>query len=134
MIESLQPSLAPWLSVRQAAQAVLFYQKAFSAQEVFRLEDPDGSMVARLAVGLAEFWLSDEAPEYGNYSPDSLGGTTVRLILTVADPDAVFAQALTAGAREISPVTDEHGWRQGRLVDPFGHTWEIGRPLEQPSA
>jgi len=77
----------------------------------------------------AEFWLSDESPEHGNFSPESLGGGSVRMILTVADPDAVFARAVAAGASQVSPVADEHGWRAGRVADPFGHHWEIGRPL-----
>jgi PhnB protein len=122
-------SIAPWLSVRNSAQAVDFYKSAFGATEVFRLEDSVGGVVARLSVGGAEFWLSDESPEYGNFSPESLGGGSVRMVLTVADPDAVFAQALTAGASMVVPVREEHGWRFGRVVDPFGHHWEIGRPL-----
>lgn len=122
-------SLAPWLSVRNSAQAVDFYKSAFGANEVFRLEDPEGGVVARLSVDGAEFWLSDESPEHGNFSPESLGGGSVRMILTVADPDAVFAQALTAGASTVFPVAEEHGWQLGRVVDPFGHHWEIGRPL-----
>ena len=85
--------------------------------------------MARLSGGGAEFWLSDESPEYGNFSPESLGGGSVRMILTVADPDAVFAQALAAAASMVVPVREEHGWRFGRVVDPFGHHWEIGRPL-----
>ena len=84
-------SVAPWLSVRNSAKALDFYKSAFGATEVFRLDGPEGSVVARLSVGGAEFWLSDESPEHGNFSPESLGGSTVRLILTVADPDAVFA-------------------------------------------
>ena len=126
---SLPSSIAPWLSVRNSARAVDFYKAAFGATEVFRLEDPGGGVVARLSVGGAEFWLSDESPEHGNFSPHSLGGGSVRMILTVADPDAVFLQARAAGASEGAPVTEEHGWRSGRVVDPFGHHWEIGRPL-----
>jgi PhnB protein len=122
-------SIAPWLSVRKSAQAVDFYKSAFGATEVFRLEDPGGSVVARLSVDGAEFWLSDESPEHGNFSPQSLGGGSVRMILTVADPDAVFQRALKAGASEVFPVGEEHGWRLGRVVDPFGHHWEIGRQL-----
>lgn len=122
-------SIAPWLSVRKSAQAVDFYKAAFGATEVFRLEDPDGNVVARLSIQGAEFWLSDESPEHGNFSPESLGGGTARMILTVADPDAVFAQAVTAGASEVFAVGEEHGWRLGRVVDPFGHHWEIGRQL-----
>ena len=127
---SFPPSIAPWLSVRNSARAVDFYKSAFGATEVFRLEGPAGSVVARLSVDGAEFWLSDESPEHGNFSPESLGGGTVRIILTVADPDAVFRQARKAGAKEVFPVGEEHGWRLGRVVDPFGHHWEIGRQLD----
>ena len=124
-------SIAPWLSVRNSARAVDFYKAAFGATEVFRLEGPDGSVVARLSVDGAEFWLSDESREHGNFSPESLGGGTVRMILTVADPDAVFNRARKAGAKEVFPVVEEHGWRLGRVMDPFGHHWEIGRQLEE---
>jgi PhnB protein len=123
-------SVAPMLSVRNGARAVAFYQTAFGAQVVYRVDDPGGNVVARLSIGGAEFWLSDESPEYGNFSPETLRGGTVRLILTVPDPDALFAQALAAGARVVYPVEEAHGWRVGRLVDPFGHHWEIGRPLD----
>jgi PhnB protein len=122
-------SLAPWLSVRNSVQAVDFYKSAFGATEVFRLEDPGGSVVAKLSVDGAEFWLSEESPEHGNFSPQSLGGGSVRMILAVPDPDAVFLRALKAGASEVFPVGEEHGWRLGRVVDPFGHHWEIGRQI-----
>ena len=117
------------LSVRNGARAVEFYKSAFGAIEVFRIEAPDGAVVARLAIEGAEFWLADESPEHQNFSPESLGGGTVRMILTVPDPDAVFARAVAAGAREVSPVKEDYGWRLGRVVDPFGHHWEIGHPL-----
>jgi PhnB protein len=122
-------TIAPWLSVRKSAAAVEFYKAAFGATEVYRLEDPGGSVVARLSVNGAEFWLGDESPEHHNFSPQSLGGATVRLILTVADPDAVFLRALKARAAEIYPVGEEHGWRIGRVVDPYGHHWEIGHEI-----
>jgi PhnB protein len=125
-------SLAPWLSVRDSARAFDFYRRAFGAQVAYRLDFPDGSVVARLSIGSSEFWLSDESPENDNFSPHTLGGTTTRLILTVPDPDAAFRGALAAGAEQVSPVTVEHGWRSGRLVDPFGHHWEIGCQLEEP--
>ena len=121
--------IAPWLSVRHSARALDFYKSAFGATEVFRLEDASGGVVARLSVAGAEFWVSDESPEHGNFSPESLGGGSVRMILTVADPDAVFEQAIAAGALQVSPVSEENGWRSGRLADPFRHHWEIGRPL-----
>jgi PhnB protein len=122
-------SIAPMLSVRNGARAVEFYKSAFGASEVFRIEAPDGSVVARLSVDGAEFWLADESPEHANFSPESLGGGSVRMVLTVPDPDAMCARALAAGAREIVPVKEDYGWRLGRVVDPFGHHWEIGRPL-----
>ena len=123
-------SIAPWLSVRNSAEAIEFYKKAFGAIEVFRL-DGGGSIIARLSVLGAEFWVGDESPKHFNFSPASLGGSTVRIIFTVADPDAVFSRAITAGASKVYRVHDEHGWRLGRVVDPFGHHWEIGRPLAE---
>ena len=126
---SVTCSVAPMLSVRNGAQAVEFYKAAFGAHEVYRVEDSEGAVVSRLSVDGAEFWLSDESPEHSNFSPESLGGSSVRMILTVSDPDTMFAQALTAGAREIYAVEEAYGWRVGRLVDPFGHHWEIGYPL-----
>jgi PhnB protein len=125
----MQTSIAPMLSVRNGARAVEFYKSAFAALEVFRVEAPDGAVVCRLSVEGAEFWVADESPEHANYSPETLGGGTVRMILTVADPDAMFARATAAGAREIVAVKEDYGWRLGRVVDPFGHHWEIGRPL-----
>jgi PhnB protein len=122
-------SIAPLLSVREGARAVEFYKSAFGAAEVFRIESPDGAVVSRLSVDGAEFWVADESPDHENFSPASLGGATTRMILTVQDPDAMFARALAAGAREVSAVKEDYGWRLGRVVDPFGHHWEIGRPL-----
>jgi PhnB protein len=127
--DSFRCSIAPWLSVRNSAQAVGFYKSAFGATEAYRLEGPDGDLVARLSIDGAEFWVSAESPEHGNFSPESLGGGSIRMILTVPDPDAVFARALAAGATTVYPVAEEHGWRVGRVVDPFGHHWEIGREL-----
>jgi PhnB protein len=122
-------SIALWLTVRNSAQAVEFYKAAFGAVEVFRLGGPGEDVIARLSVGGAEFWVGDESPQHFNFSPESLGGSTVRIIFTVADPDAVFAKAIEAGASQVYPVHDEHGWRLGRVADPYGHHWEIGRPL-----
>ena len=124
-------ALAPLLSVRNGARAVDFYKAAFDAVETFRVEDPGGAVVATLSVHGAEFWVADESPPHQNFSPESLGGGTVRMILTVPDPDAAFARAIAAGATEVVPVKNDYGWRLGRLVDPFGHHWEIGRPLDR---
>ena len=126
----LRPSVAPMLSVRRGAQAVEFYKAAFGATELFKIESPDGAVVAQLAVGASDFWVADESPEHKNFSPETLGGATTRLVLTVDDPDTVYARAVSAGATEVSPVQDqEYGWRLGRVLDPFGHHWEVGRPL-----
>jgi PhnB protein len=126
----VRTGVAPLLSVRRGAQAVEFYKLAFGATEVFRIEDPSGAVVATLAVDGAEFWVADESPEHQNFSPESLGGGTVRMILTVSDPDAMFARAVAAGARVVTAMTNAYGWRLGRVADPFGHHWEIGRPLK----
>jgi PhnB protein len=120
-------SLAPWLSVRNGGRAVEFYKSAFGAVETYRIENPAGEVVSRLSIDGAEFWLSDESPEHSNFSPESLGGGTVKMLLTVPDPDRVYARAVAAGAREVQPVGEGHGWRVGRVADPFGHHWEIGR-------
>jgi PhnB protein len=85
--------------------------------------------VARLSVDGAEFWVGDESPEHKNFSPKTIGGGSVRMVFTVADPDAVFARAVKAGAKEVHPVSEMHGWRIGRVEDPFGHHWEIGREV-----
>ncbi|HZK96001.1 MAG TPA: hypothetical protein VFC67_17510, partial [Prolixibacteraceae bacterium] len=102
---------------------------AFGAVELYRMEDPDGGLVVKLSVKSAEFWLSGGSNDDANLSSEPLGGGSVRMILTVPDPDAVFAQALKAGASQVFPVGEEYGWRLGRLVDPFGLHWEIGHPL-----
>lgn len=122
-------SIAPMLSVRNGARAVDFYKAAFGAGELFRIDAPDGAVVARLSVEGAEFWVADESPEHLNFSPESLGGGSVRMVMIVGDPDAAFAKALAAGATQVHAVGNQHGWRLGRIVDPFGHHWEIGKPL-----
>jgi PhnB protein len=122
-------SIAPMLSVRNGAKAVEFYKAAFGAGELFRIDSETGEVVARLSVGTAEFWVADESPQHANFSPESLGGGTVRMVMIVEDPDAACARAIAAGAREIWPVSEKYGWRLGRIVDPFGHHWEIGKEL-----
>ena len=117
------------LSVRNGAKAVEFYKKAFAAGELFRLDAPDGAVVARLQVEGAEFWVADESPQHLNYSPETLGGGSVRMVMIVNDPDAAFDRAVSAGATVVHPVKNDYGWRLGRIVDPFGHHWEIGKPL-----
>jgi PhnB protein len=120
------------LSVRNGARAIEFYKAAFGAAELFRIEDDAGAVVAQLSVDGAEFWLADESPQNFNFSPESLGGGSVRMVMIVEDPDAVFERAISAGATVVWPVGDQpYGWRVGRVVDPFGHHWEIGKPLPE---
>jgi PhnB protein len=114
-------TIAPWLSVSDARGAIHFYKSAFHANEVYHMEDPSGVIVSRLSVGGAEFWVSDD--------PESRNGNAIRMILTVDDPDSLFDQAIAAGGEEVYPVSDAHGWRVGRMVDPYGFHWEIGSPL-----
>jgi PhnB protein len=124
-------TVSPMLSVRRGKAAVEFYRAAFNAQEIFKIEAPDGAVVAELAVGQSRFWVADESPEHKNFSPETLGGATVRMILVVDDPDRAYQRAIDAGGVVVQPVTDQdYGWRVGRLVDPFGHHWEIGKPLD----
>ncbi len=125
---AIRTSIAPWLSMQNGATAVDFYKAAFGAVETYRLEMPDGGLVVKLSVNGAEFWVSGEGAG-GDPIPEPVGGGTVKIVLTVADPDALFAQALAAGATEIFPVGEDYGWRLGRLADPFGLHWEIGYPL-----
>jgi len=122
-------TISPMLSVRGGARAVEFYNAAFGAEEVFRIDDESGAVVARLSVDGAEFWVADESPEHKNFSPESLGGGSVRMVMVVDDPDAAFNRAVAAGASVVVPVKEDYGWRLGRIVDPFGHHWEIGKPL-----
>ena len=114
------------LSVRDWATAIEFYQRAFDAIETYCVP---GGGVCRLSVDGAEFWVAEESPEHQNFSPQSLGGCSVRMLLIVEDPRLVCERAVAAGAKQIVPVSDEHGWRLGRILDPAGHHWEIGRPL-----
>ncbi len=123
--ETIKTSLAPWLLVSRATEAIRYYQAAFGAVELYRLEDEEGSVVvAQLTIEGANFWLQEDP----DFSPEEEDRRPVRMILTVADPDAVFEQAIAAGATGVFAVGEEHGWRIGRLADPFGHHWEIGKP------
>jgi PhnB protein len=130
-VSDQQPAICPQLSVRRGRAAIDFYKAAFGAVEDYRVGGTDDreDVVAQLSVGNASFWVSDESPTYGNFSPESLGGGTVRMLLIVEDPDAMVERALAAGAAEVYAIGEEHGWRLGRIADPFGHHWEIGRPL-----
>jgi PhnB protein len=127
-VDRPKTAIAPLLSVRNGAKAIEFYRAAFGAVELFRIDSEAGDVVARLSADGAEFWLADESPEHQNFSPESLGGGTVRMVMIVENPDAAFERAVAAGASIVWPVSNQYGWRLGRIVDPFGHHWEIGKP------
>lgn len=120
--------IQPELWVDRAGAAVEFYEAAFGATVLHRVGEGD-EIVVQLAVGDAAFWVTSASPDLKRFSPRSIGGATGRTLLVVDDPDSTLRQAVDAGAREMSAITDEHGWRLGCVVDPFGHEWEIGRPL-----
>jgi PhnB protein len=120
----IQTTIAPWLTVEDSYKAAEFYKSAFDAVETYRLETPDG-LIVKLSVNGAEFWVSGN----GSQNDQPLGGGNIRMILTINDPDVVFEKAIKAGASEVYPVGEDHDWRLGRIVDPFGLHWEIGHPL-----
>ncbi|WP_028064902.1 VOC family protein [Solirubrobacter soli] len=116
------------LSVRRGPEAIAFYEAAFGAVVDYKVGDE--TIVAQLSIGAdATFWVADESPEHANFSPETVGGGTVRMLLIADDPDAAIARAVEAGATLVYPAEDAHGWRLGRVADPFGHHWEIGKPL-----
>jgi PhnB protein len=125
--EPFKATIAPWLAVSDAQKAVDFYAAAFGTVEVYRLEGDDGKVaVAQLAVDGAAFWVQEDSE-----SGAAHGSTSVRMILTVEDPDSVFDRAVAAGAIEVAPVSEEYGWRTGRVTDPFGYDWELSRQLTE---
>jgi len=119
--------IQPELWVDRGAAAVDFYTSAFGARVLHRVGEGE-DIVAQLAVDDAVFWVAAVAGSADRLVPQAIGGATARFLLVVDEPDAVQAQAVAAGATEESSVHSEHGWRVGRVVDPFGHEWEIGRP------
>jgi len=130
MMAVVPVDLQPELWVENTARAVDYYRRAFGAvveHRVGGIDDHDG--VIQLSVGGARFWIAGASDQMGRFSPAAIGGATGRFMLVVDDPRAVSDEAVSAGARLTSQVAEEHGWLVGRLIDPFGHEWEIGRPL-----
>ncbi len=125
-------SVTPYLYVRGAAEAIAFYEKAFGAVEVMRLAMPGGVIGhAEIRIGNSVVMLSDEMPEWGNKSPQTLGGASSGLMIYVPDVDALFAQAIAAGASVYKPLTDQfYGDRSGSVLDPYGHNWTIATHTE----
>src|SRR5262245_25693838 len=121
-------SIQPELWVENPRDALAFYEAAFGATVLHRVGEGD-DIVAQLGVGEAAFWVASASSRMTRLDPRSIDGATSRTLLVVDDPDSILRKAVDAGATETSPVGDEHGWRLGRIVDPFGHKWEIGVPL-----
>jgi PhnB protein len=121
-------SIQPQLWVDRPGEALLFYAAAFGATVLHRVGKGD-DIVAQLEVGGAPFWIAPASSTMKRLSPLKIDGATSRTTLVVEDPDAVIRRAVAAGATETSPVGEEHGWRLGRILDPFGQEWEIGAPL-----
>ena len=120
-------TIAPNLVVPNGVDAIELYRAAFGAVELHRVADGG---VAQLSVGGAELWIAaGESAELRRFSPASLAGRSVTMIVTVDDPDALWERAVQAGATPEAPMYEGHGWRLGSIIDPFGHRWEIGRPL-----
>ena len=119
------------LAVRRGRDAIEFYKAAFGAVEVHRVggTDEDEAVVAQLSVGDSSFWVADESPDHEAFSPETLGGGTVKLLLVVDEPQAVIDRAVGLGARQVYAAEAQHGWLLGHIEDPFGHHWEIGKPL-----
>jgi PhnB protein len=122
----------PYLIIKEAAQAIEFYKKAFGATEVMRFAQPDGRIGhAEIKIGDSRIMLADEFPEMGARSPQSLGGSPVSILLYVEDVDAQAKLAVAAGAKVVRPVKDQfYGDRSGSFEDPFGHQWHIATHVE----
>jgi PhnB protein len=128
-------SVTPYLIINGAAAAIEFYKEAFGAVELFRMPQPDGKIGhAEIKIGDSPIMLADEFPEMGYVGPQSLGGSSVSLLIYVEDVDTVFKRALAAGASEQKAIEDKfYGDRMGSLVDPFGHVWHVGTHTEDIS-
>ena len=122
--------IQPELWVSDGAAAVAFYERAFGAIVEHRVDGPeDSDVIAQLSVAGARFWVSTASEDLHRFSPKVIGGATGRMLLVVDDPESLLSAAIEAGATQKSPVGEEHGWRLGRFEDPFGHEWEVGKPL-----
>lgn len=125
-------SVTPYLLIKGAADAIAFYVKAFGAVEVMKLAGPDGKIGhAEIRIGNSHVMLADEHPDMGFLGPQSRGGTTVSLLIYSEDCDALFAQAIAAGATELRPLCDQfYGDRSGTVTDPWGHVWTVATHVE----
>jgi PhnB protein len=123
--------IIPTLSVSNGLKAIEFYKKAFGAVVIAGNTEPGGDTVAELSIEGARIIVADASPEHGNFAPEALGGISVRIGLMVTDPDALAERAIAAGIKTVYTVADQpYGYRLGHFIDPYGHHWEIGKPLK----
>ena len=128
LADGFETAIRPTLTVSNGVAAVEFYKKAFNAAELMRVEAPDGAIVAELSINGARFFVADGSSD--DPTPGRSGNIPIRMGLIVANPDAFAASAIAAGATEVYPVADQdYGYRLGHIIDPYGHHWEICRPL-----
>ena len=125
-------SITPYLAIKDAARAIEFYQRAFGAKEIMRMNTPQGKVShAEIKIGDSILMLSEESLTSGIRPPQGLEASPVSLFLYVDDVDSVFKKALTAGAKETQPLANQFwGDRYGRLTDPFGHSWSLATHVE----
>lgn len=125
-------TVTPYLVIKDAEKALEFYKKAFAAKEILRMPGPDGKIMhGEMQIGDSRVMFAEENPQWGSQGPQTLGGSPVTIFLYVPDVDATFKQAVAAGAKEAMPVADMFwGDRYGKLVDPFGHKWDVATHKE----
>jgi PhnB protein len=125
-------SITPYLIVRGGKKALEFYQKAFGATVMFQMDGPDGGIAhAEFKIGDSIIMLGEENEQWQCQSPQKLGGTPVGLMIYVKDSDAVYNQAIAAGATVLRPIQNQfYGDRSGTVTDPFGHQWTVSTHVE----
>ena len=123
----------PYMIVKDATNALDFYKRAFAAVELYRLTAPDGHIGhAEFLIGNSRFMIADESPSFGALAPQTLGGSPIKIHLSVEDVDAFVKKAVAEGATILRPVKNEfHGNRGGMLADPFGHSWFVATQIEE---
>ena len=129
-------SVVPYMCVKDAADALAFYRRAFGAKEAFRLTEPGSGRIghAEFDIGNSRVMISDEYPDFGALSPQSVGGSPIKLHLAVDDVDAFVKTAVSAGATVLRPPKDQFfGERNAMIADPFGHSWFVSAQIEDVS-
>jgi len=136
MSESYFPTLTPYIVVRDAKEAIAFYEKAFGAKTRNVANSPDGKVMnAQLVIGDSVLMLNDEFPDYGSFGPQPGDRIPVTIHISSKSVDADFQRAIDAGAEVTMPLEDQFwGDRYGQLKDPFGYNWSMGQKVKSPTA